>query len=253
MSQSHSLDGSALTWVLDHFLRYSGQYDIPLPTMHMINRNQSKHSLTGNRSPETAFSPRNSSSTTTSRSSQDTSSDGASDIRSALMQQVSRLPSQPCSLPPSFLSSFLRKCFGPDLDKVDFPQALHALDYLKMLDKRLQKEMTSALERLNVGREYAIEPGHSELALRYPGVAAWLETLKAKTGRIQALYTQIYLGLRRWVSAFYGNGPSTRLTSLFRPSLMRCFWSPKTRPTTLPCLILSSLPKPGPHHLPHPS
>lgn len=242
MSQSASLDGSALTWVLDHFLRYPGQYDIPLPTMHMINRNQSKQSLPGNRSPETSSSPRSSTSSS-SGSSQDASpSDATSYIRSALLQQVSRLPSQPCSLPPSFLSSFLRKCFGPELDKVDFPQALHALDYLKTLDSRWKKEMESALERLNIRREDVIDPSNSELASKYPGVSTWLQTIIAKTSRIQALYTQIYIGLRRWVSAFAtGNIPSVILTS-FRLSLTTCFWSRTTGSITLPCSTLSSLP-----------
>lgn len=203
MSQPRSLDspdGSALTWVLDHCLRYQGSYEIPLRTMYTINCNPSKHCLSGSRSPETAFSPRNSTSTKSSHSSQDASVDAASDFRSALMHQISRLPSQPCSLPPSFLTSFLRKCFVPELDKVDFPQALPALDYLKSLDNRWKKEMASALERLNVGRDDAVDPSRSELALQYPGVAAWLQTVNVKARQIQALYTQIYVGLRRWVS-----------------------------------------------------
>lgn len=202
MSQLDSPDGSALTWVLDHCLRYQGSYEIPLRTMYTINCNPPKHSLPGNRSPETAFSRRNSTSTKSSRSSQDASIDAASDFRSALMHQISRLPSQPCSLPPSFLTNFLRKCFAPELENVDFPQALPALDYLKTLDNRWKKEMTSALERLNVGRDYAVNPSRSELALKYPGVASWLQTINAKARQIQALYTQIYVGLRRWVSVF---------------------------------------------------
>lgn len=202
-SQSHSMgspDGSGLGYILDHYVRYEGSYEIPLRTMYTINCNPSKHSLSGSRSPETAFSPRNSTSTKSSRSSQDASVDGASDFKSALMHQISRLPSQPCSLPPSFLTSFLRKCFVSDLDKVDFPQALPALDYLKTLENRWKKEVALALERLNVSRDDAADPTRSELASKYPGVAAWLQTINAKSRQIQALYTQIYVGLRRWVS-----------------------------------------------------
>lgn len=195
-----SPDGSGLTYILDHYLRYESSYEIPLRTMYTINCNPSKHSLSGNRSPETAFSPRNSTSTKSSRSSQDASVDAATDFKSALMHQISRLPSQPCSLPPSFLTSFLRKCFLHKLDAVDFNQALPALDYLKTLENRWKKEVTSALDRLNVGRDEAMDPSHSELAQRYPGVAAWLESVNVKSRQIQALYTQIYVGLRRWVS-----------------------------------------------------
>lgn len=200
MSQLDSPDGSALTWVLDHCLRYQSSYEIPLRTMYTINCNPSNYSLSGSGSPETAFSPRNSTSTKSSRSSQDASVDAASDFRSALMHQISRLPSQPCSLPPGFLISFLRKCFVSELEMVDFPQALPALDYLKTLDNRWKKEMASALERLNVGRDDAADPSRSELASQYPGVAAWLQTVNTKARQIQVLYTQIYVGLRRWVS-----------------------------------------------------
>lgn len=202
-SQSHSPDspdGSGLTYILDHYMRYEGSYEIPLRTMYTINCNPSKHSLSGNRSPETAFSPRNSTSTKSSCSSQDASIDAASDFRSALMHQISRLPSQPCSLPPSFLTSFLRRCFVSKLDEVDFPQALPALDYLRTLQNRWKKELASALERLNVSRDDAAHPSSSELASKYPGVAAWLQTVMAKSRQIEALYTQIYVGLRRWVS-----------------------------------------------------
>lgn len=202
-SQSSSLnspDGSGLGYILDHYLRYENSYEIPLRTMYTINCNPSKHSLSGNRSPETAFSPRNSTSTKSSRSSQDASIDAATDFKSALMHQISRLPSQPCSLPPSFLTGFLRKCFVLELEDVDFTQALPALDYLKTLEIRWKKEVTSALDRLSVGRDDAVDPSHSELASKYPGVAAWVESVNVKSRQIQALYTQIYVGLRRWVS-----------------------------------------------------
>lgn len=213
MSQPQPLDspdGSALIWVLDHCLRYQGSYEIPLRTMYTVNCNPAKHSMPGNRSPETAFSPRNSTSTKSSRSSQDASIDAASDFHSALMHQISRLPSQPCSLPPSFSTSFLRKCFVAQLDKVDFPQALTALDYLKALDNRWKKEMTAALDRLNIRREYATNPSRSELALKYPGVATWVQSINAKARQIQALYTQIYVGLRRWVSISIPNKHASR-------------------------------------------
>jgi hypothetical protein len=204
MSQpSDAPDGSSLVWILDHVNRYQGSYDIPLRTMYQLNLNPTKAS--GNRSPETAFSPRssprNSTSTTkSSRSSQDASVDAAADFRSALENQLSRLPSQPTSLPPSFSTSFIRKVFPGELDKVDFPQALTALDYLRSLEHRWKKEVHDALKRLKVSEEDAANPSRSELVQKYPGVAAWLQSLLTKTRQIQALYTQVYVGLRRWVS-----------------------------------------------------
>jgi hypothetical protein len=189
-------DGSALTWILDHYLRYPGSYELPLRTMYALNSNPAS----GRRSPETAFSHRstNSSSSKSSQSSQDVSLDAAADFKAQLTHQISRLPSQPCSLPPSFITTFLRRCFSAQLEDVDFPQALTALDYLKDFDIRRRKEVAAALQRLGVESSDLKE--RSELSKKYPGVVSWIESLDAKTRKVEALYTQVYIGLRRWVS-----------------------------------------------------
>ncbi|KAJ5888448.1 hypothetical protein N7495_008489 [Penicillium taxi] len=199
--------GACLTWIFDHCMRYPGSYEIPLRTMYDINCNSVK---TANRGPETAFSGRssgrssarnstNSASTKSPRSSagEDTI-DAAADFRSHMTYQISRLPSQPCSLPPTFLTSFLRRCFTLELESVDFPQALTALDYLNDLECRWKKEICSAMERLKVTREDAANPGKSELATEFPGVMLWVESMGQKARRLEAFYTQIYIGLRRW-------------------------------------------------------
>ncbi|KAJ5174781.1 uncharacterized protein N7482_000658 [Penicillium canariense] len=194
-----SPDGVSLTWIFDHCLRYPGSYEIPLRDMYALNCHPTKSYLPGSSSPETAFSSRNSTSTRSSASSQESSLDAAADFRSQLIHQISRMPSQPCSLPPSFLTSFLRRCFPRELEQVDFPQGLTALDYAKDLETRWKKEMSLALQRLNIGREDAKNPSHSELALKYPGVMAWLESVNGKARTLEALYTQVYIGLRRWM------------------------------------------------------
>lgn len=204
-------EGVPLTWIFDHCERYQSSYEIPLRTMHAINCNPTKNPLPGSRSPETAFTPRNSSSTNSSRSSQEDSVDAAADFRSLLINQISRLPSQPCSLPPSFLTSFLRRCFTPELESVDFPQALAALGYLQDLDKRSKKELSAAMQRLNITREDLVGSKLAELAQNYPNVVAWVETMLAKARTLEATYTQIYIALRRWVSTLFS---STSLHSL---------------------------------------
>ncbi|KAJ6106265.1 hypothetical protein N7512_009782 [Penicillium capsulatum] len=191
-------EGAPLTWIFDHCVRYPSSYEIPLRTMYAINCNPTKTPLPGSRTPETAFTPRNSTSTKSSRSSQEDSVDAAADFRSLLVNQISRLPSQPCSLPPSFLTSFLRRCFTPELESVDFPQALTALDYLKDLENRRRKEVSAAMQRLNITREDVENPKESELGRKYPGVISWLETMSAKGRTLEATYTQIYIALRRW-------------------------------------------------------
>ncbi|KAJ5132336.1 hypothetical protein N7448_006494 [Penicillium atrosanguineum] len=197
MSSSDAPDGSSLVWILDHVNRYQGSYEIPLRTMYQLNLNPTKAS--GNRSPETAFLRAAPHATPPlPPSPRDASVDAAADFRSALENQLSRLPSQPTSLPPSFSTNFIRKVFPGELDKVDFPQALTALDYLRSLEDRWKKEVHDALKRLKVSEEDAAHPSRSELVSKYPGVSAWLQSLLGKTRQIQALYTQVYVGLRRW-------------------------------------------------------
>ncbi|KAL4775725.1 hypothetical protein BDW60DRAFT_126633 [Aspergillus nidulans var. acristatus] len=179
-------DGSALTWILDHILRYPGTYEIPLRTMYALNCNNSRQPVPGTQLPETAFARRPSS----------PKSSAAEDLRAQLTHQISRLPSQPCSLPPSFVTSFLRRCFSPQLEDVDFPQALTGLDYLRDLETRRKKEVAAALQRLGLHPESSRQD--PEYLKKYPGVVTWLESIKAKGSKVEKLYAEIYIGLRRW-------------------------------------------------------
>ncbi|KAL4881028.1 hypothetical protein BJY04DRAFT_64156 [Aspergillus karnatakaensis] len=179
-------DGSALTWIFDHMLRYPGTYEIPLRTMYALNCNPTRQPASGTQLPETAFARRPSS----------PKSSAAEDLRAQLSQQISRLPSQPCSLPPSFVTSFLRRCFAPQLEDVDFPQALTGLDYLRDLETRRKKEVAAAVQRL--GLQSGNSRQSAEFARKYPGVTMWIGSIKDKTAKVEALYTQIYIGLRRW-------------------------------------------------------
>lgn len=115
-----------------------------------------------------------------------------------LMAQMSHLPTQPTSLPPSFITSFLGRCFPPDLVCVDFPQALTGLDYLKDLETRRQREVTYALGRTQI--DPAILENEIELCHRYPGVYRWKQSIRSQEQIIESLYTQLYIGVRRWVS-----------------------------------------------------
>ena len=116
----------------------------------------------------------------------------------SLMAQMSQLPSQPTSLPPSFITSFVRKCFPAELVDVDFPQALTGLDYLKDLEMRRRSEVAAAMERLNIDKD-TLDTDADPMTSRYPGVAQWVNSIEEKERKIDALYTQIYIGLRRWI------------------------------------------------------
>ena len=113
------------------------------------------------------------------------------------MEQISYLPSQPFSLPPAFITQFVRRCFTEDLCLVDFTQALTALDYLKDLENRRKRELTAALQRLGVDKSSL---DGEAITKKYRGLTEWVQSMEDKERKVEALYTQVYVGLRRWVS-----------------------------------------------------
>jgi hypothetical protein len=147
------------------------------------------------------------------------------------MAQISQLPQQPTLLPPSFITTFLRRCFPAQLPEVDFPQALTGLDYLKDLEARRRREVASAMARLDIDRE-TLDSDPESLASRYPGVAAWVKSIEEKERKIDALYTQLYIGIRRWIlinelklSPFNKHNCVAMLNTLYPPVI-------STQPTT---------------------
>jgi hypothetical protein len=91
----------------------------------------------------------------------------------------------------------VHRCFSNELDRVDFPQALTALDYLKDLEVRRRREVVAALDKLGIDRS---DIAHRDnLAKKYPGVLSWVLATEEKERKVEALYTQVYIGLRRWI------------------------------------------------------
>lgn len=189
------MEGAGFTWVLEHLLTYPGSYEIPLRTMYTINcstQNPQKKQTAPAGTPGNAF-PRQSNSYEDQKFSAQTA---AAHLKSTLLHHITQLPSQPSSLPPSFITSFVRRCFPAELDQVDFPQALTALDYLKDLEVRRRRDVVAALTKLGIAREDLSE--RERLAKNYPGVMKWIEDIEDKERKVESLYTQIYIGIRRW-------------------------------------------------------
>ncbi|KAF2402477.1 hypothetical protein EJ06DRAFT_341028 [Trichodelitschia bisporula] len=183
-SQESASSGASYQDFLDDVLSYPGTYEIPLRTMYTLNcvpRAQPQHSR--------ANSP-----TGTPTSATFDQQLATAQFTSALVSQISRLK-QPSSLPPSFVTSFLNKCFAGELHLVDFPQALTGLDYLKDLEKRRQKEVDDTLRRLGLDRDAR----DSELEGRDQTVAEWVRSLEDKERKVEEHYAHLYIGLRRWI------------------------------------------------------
>ncbi|KAL8823991.1 MAG: hypothetical protein Q9191_005388, partial [Dirinaria sp. TL-2023a] len=207
-SSAASADGSAFPWILEHLLAYPGSYEIPLRTMYTLNSApQGQHYPRHSIRPDTpSLCSSNGSSPDSTPASpnfpleqqqQLVAQNTTEHFKSCLMTHISNLPSQPFSLPPSFITSFVRRCFTADLCAVDFTQALTALDYLKDLESRRKRELTLALQRLGVEKDAVCQTGE-EIMKKYPRVAEWIDGMQDKERKVEALYTQVYIGLRRW-------------------------------------------------------
>ncbi|TKX21802.1 hypothetical protein C1H76_6299 [Elsinoe australis] len=179
--ESSSSGGSAHRLILEHILSYPGTYELPLRTMYALNsapRAQPVRPKTPGAAPSNP-------------------GDAAHKLTCSLMAEISQMPNQPTSLPPAFITSFVRKCFASELSLVDFPQALTGLDYLKDLETRRCREMQAVCSRIgitleNVDNAEDILKDHSE-------ALEWYRTLEDKTRKVEAFYTQLYVALRRWI------------------------------------------------------
>ena len=241
-SSTSSNEGSAYPWILEHILAYPGTYEIPLRTMYTLNSTS-----------QAAQHPRQSLQATTPSLSSSSSSlenspqspefppeqqvppaiNATDHFKSCLMTHISQLPTQPFSLPPSFIMSFVRRCFTSDLCLVDFTQALTAMDYLKDLETRRKRELAQALQRL--GLDKTADGVSCGVMSTSPKMSEWVTTQQDKDKKAEALYTQVYIGLRRWVRASQNFAAEFALTTRYRPSLTKCDWSPSTRPIAWPC------------------
>lgn len=202
--------GSAFPWILEHLLSYPGTYEIPLRTMYTLNSTPQAQPFPPRQSirPATPTFPDESSADHSRASSfsppnqqhQHLSGHRATEhFKSCLMSHISRLPSQPFSLPPAFVTSFVRRCFTHDLCLVDFTQALTALDYLKDLENRRKRELSLVLQRLGIDK-LILDSAPGEIPRMNAKMVEWGFSLQDKERKVEAFYTQVYIGLRRWVS-----------------------------------------------------
>jgi len=190
--------GASYALILEHLQSYPGTYEIPLRTMYTLNcapRAQPMPNQSRNGSPNSS----NQNSPTSPTFPRDYQA-ATAQFTSALMSEISQLPAQQSSLPPAFVTSFLTRCFPVQLEMVDFPQSLTALDYLKDLETRRRKEVASSLKRIGIDDGTLESPEHlEELSKWNVSVADWVKSLENKERKVEALYTNLYIALRRWV------------------------------------------------------
>lgn len=200
MSEDTTSSAASYHIILDHLMSYPGTYDIPLRTMYTLNCSPRAQPFPRSSTP----SSNNSSPTTAQFPPAVETQQAVIQFTHSLLAQINQLPSQPASLPPSFVTSFVRRCFTPQLELVDFPQALTALDYLKDLEMRRRRDMADTLDKLAIDKStLRPTPVTNQWCERDARIVEWVPTLVTKDRKIDALYTQCYIGLRRWVSSTY--------------------------------------------------
>lgn len=206
-TSTSSAEGAAFPWILEHLLAYPGTYEIPLRTMYTLNSapQTTKHTRESLR-PDTPSLSSSASSADSSPASPEfppeqqpqlVANSTTEHFKSCLMTHISRLPSQPFSLPPAFITSFVRRCFTAELALVDFTQALTALDYLKDLENRRKRELTLVLQRLGLDQGF-VEQAKGEIS-KNEKISEWVSNMQNKELKVEGLYTPVYIGIRRWV------------------------------------------------------
>ena len=203
-------DSSSYNLILDHVLSYPASYEMPLRTMYTLNCAPRAQPLPHHLATLQPLPEESSSGSSTDSAgcignslgqSATTAKQATAHFTSSLMEHIAHLPSQPCSLPPSFINTFARRCFPADLAAVDFPHALTSLDYIKDLEMRRRRDFAAALHRLGLDRTTLQSADADRFAHSFPAVAAWLRSMDDRERKVDALYTQLYVAVRRWVSA----------------------------------------------------
>ncbi|KAF2213405.1 hypothetical protein CERZMDRAFT_38933 [Cercospora zeae-maydis SCOH1-5] len=222
---SVSSNGSSYQLILDHILTYPGSYEIPLKTMYSLNC-APKNGVRPNTPSSNGTSPN------LSQGSSTPETQSTQALTESLMSQLSQLSNQQQILPPSFITAFVQRCFPSHLPHVDFPQALTGLDYLKDLETRRRREAASAMNRLGIDRD-ALD---RDVAVLSPRNLQWVKSVEDKEKKIDTLYTQVWIGLRRWIlinelslQPFHKHNCVAMLNTLYPPAGI----TEQAQPTTL--------------------
>ena len=219
-STKASSPGASYQLIRDHIWFRSGVNGIPLRTLYMLNcipRSQSVD-VRSNTLPNKARSP-------FAAQSVRREDEATQLFIDNVVAQISQLPNQPTSLPIRFITSFVQRCFPSDLVLVNFRQALTGLDYLKDLENRRQCEVGAAFSRRDDHRKTLDAHDYSR-ASQSPGVALGIKSTEQKAYTTEVLYTELYIGLRRWILInelsripFNKNNCVAMLNTLFPPQI----------------------------------
>ncbi|QKX56540.1 uncharacterized protein TRUGW13939_03645 [Talaromyces rugulosus] len=190
-------DGSAFPLILEHCMLNPASYEIPLRSMYTLNC-QTRPLAPNSAFKESAFA------SPAMQNSPEPVADAASQFKAQLISHIAKSPHQ-LSLPVGFMVNFVRRVFAANLEIVDFPQALTALDYLKNLERRRHKDVVAAFKSLAIDVSNDSSPflrcsphQKQQLQEKYPGVVRWIESIEDKERKAHHYYKNVCVSLRRW-------------------------------------------------------
>jgi hypothetical protein len=195
-------DGSAFPLILEHCMLNPASYEIPLRSMYTLNC-QTRPLAPNSAFKESAFA------SPAMQNSPEPVADAASQFKAQLISHIAKSPQQ-LSLPVGFMVNFVRRVFAANLEIVDFPQALTALDYLKNLERRRHKDVVAAFKSLAIDVSNDSSPflrcsphQKQQLQQKYPGVVRWIESIEDKERKAHHYYKNVCVSLRRWVCLIF--------------------------------------------------
>jgi hypothetical protein len=191
-------DGSSFPLILEHCMLNTSSYEIPLRSMYALNCQTLPMKPAAGLKEAGLANP-------ATQNSAEPLADAASQFKAQLISHISKSPHQ-FDLPVGFLVTFVRRAFTPNLEDVDFPQAITAFDYLKNLNRRRQKEILLALKSLAIELVPSQAPfvqisqvQMQDLELSHPNVAEWVKSIVKRDRDAHYLFKKVRFFLRCWV------------------------------------------------------
>ncbi len=229
---SLSLDVSnGYAWIADHLMTSPSTYQMPLRAMWELNapggelstRHQRHHpgstpgtpssrsgsgiSHEGISSYEEEDASARSSSSATSFTPSTLSSlrdprDTLATLHANVMQHftTTTTTSPGANMPLTTITNFVREALPGELRQVRFSEGLTCLDFLREIETKRRREWAGVRIRLGVPPDQGGRASYTERVEDGSPVDAWIQAMTEKEQDAESLYSQVYVGVRHWVS-----------------------------------------------------
>ncbi|KAI9791492.1 MAG: hypothetical protein M1816_003836 [Peltula sp. TS41687] len=194
---SYSDANPSYTWINDHIFMFPQHSYVGLDGLFQYNASQLRPSAP----PPLASSIRNSILVVGAPLMARPKSAARSSFEKQMVH-IMQQPTRPEWMPVYIINNLMKFVFDEDIAQVQFGFALKGLDYLIGLESRRHRELGEAFARLGLKADNASFGSFSapeEVAGPAGKLDSWRKSIDDKVKTIEGLYTQVYVGLRRWI------------------------------------------------------